>query len=113
MKRWPYRVFMLRELSSVFLAAYVVLLLVLVTKVHNGAHSFKAFENTLNSPGLLVFNSIVLVFALLHSVTWFLAVPKAMPVRRGEQKVPPQLLIGMNYVLMLALSAIVLAVALA
>jgi fumarate reductase subunit C len=111
-KRWPYRIFMLRELSSIFLAAYMVLLLVLVSKVHNGERSFTDFKNTLNSPGLLVFNSIAFLFALLHSVTWFQAVPKAMPVRRGENKVPPQLLIGMNYGVMLVLSAIVLIIAL-
>ena len=57
-----------------------------------------AFKNTLKSPGLLVFNSIALIFALLHSVTWFQAVPKALPLRRGENKVPPRLLIGAHYV---------------
>ena len=37
--RWPYQLFMLRELSAVFIAAYTVLLLVLVTQIHNGKHS--------------------------------------------------------------------------
>jgi fumarate reductase subunit C len=113
MKRWPYRLFMLRELSSVFLAAYVVVLLVLVSKVHDGQHAFTAFRQTLDSPGLLVFNSVVLLFALLHTVTWFQAVPKALPLRRGENKVSPHLLIGMHYGLMLVVSAAVLVIALA
>jgi fumarate reductase subunit C len=112
LKRWPYRLFMLRELSAVFLAAYMVLLLVLVTKVHDGKHSVKSFENTLKSPGLLVFTSITLLFALLHSVTWFQAVPKALPLRRGENTVPPRFLIGMHYIVMLVLSAIILIIAL-
>ncbi len=108
LKRWPYRLFMLRELSAVFLAAYMVVLLLLVTNVHDGEHAFKSFQNTLNSPGLLVFNSIALIFALLHSMTWFQAVPKALPLRRGENKVPPPLLIGAHCVVMLALTAIIL-----
>jgi fumarate reductase subunit C len=103
---------MLRELSAVFVAAYVVLLLVLVTQVHNGQHALRAFENTLKSPGLLIFTSIALIFALLHTVTWFQAVPKALPLRRGENKVPPRLLIGVHYVALLVLSAIILIIAL-
>ena len=35
-RRWPYRVFLLRELSSVAVAAYVALLLVLVSQVRDG-----------------------------------------------------------------------------
>lgn len=112
LKRWPYRIFVLRELSAVFLAAYTVLLLVLVHKVHDGPHAFRDFERTLNSPGLLTLNSVILLFALLHTVTWFQAVPKALPLRRGEAKVPPRLLIGAHYVAMLALSAILIILAL-
>lgn len=111
-QRWPYRIFMLRELSSVFIAAYVVVLLLLVTKVHDGRHAFNELDQTLKSPGLFVFNSVVLLFALLHSATWFQAVPKALPLRRGENKVPPVLLIGAHYALMLVLSAAMLIIAL-
>jgi fumarate reductase subunit C len=113
LKRWPYRIFMLRELSSVFLAAYVVVLLLLMTKVHDGRHAFNGIDQTLKSPGLLVFNCVVLLFALLHSLTWFQAVPKALPLRRGETKLPAPLLIGAHWVLMLVLSAAVLVIALA
>jgi fumarate reductase subunit C len=108
LKRRPYRIFMLRELSAVFLALYTVLLLVLVMKVHGSPNSFNAFVDTMESPGLVVFNIIALLFALLHTVTWFQAVPKALPLRRGEDRVPPALLIGANYVVMLGLSALVL-----
>jgi fumarate reductase subunit C len=111
-KRWPYQLFMLRELSAVFLAAYMVLLLVLVTQVHNGRHSVRSFENTLKSPWLLIFTSVALIFALLHTITWFQAVPNALPLRRGENKVPAGLLIGAHYVAMLVLSAIVLVIVL-
>lgn len=113
LKRWPYRIFMLRELSSVFLAAYVVVLLVLVSNVHDGHTAFTGMQQTLKSPGLLAFNSVALLFALLHSVTWFQAVPKALPLRRGEKQVSPVLLVGLHYGLMLVLSAAVLTISLA
>src|SRR6266567_4684437 len=112
LKRWPYRIFMLRELSAVFLALYTVLLLVLVTKVHQGADAFRAYAGMLGSPAFVVFSIVVLLFALLHSVTWFQAMPKGLPLRRGEEKVPPILLIGANYVVMVALTVIVLAIVL-
>lgn len=113
LRRWTYRLFVLRELSATFLAGYVVVLLILVAHVHDGPASTRSFERTLDSPGLLLFNSVVMVFALLHSITWFQAVPKALPLRRGEQKVPAQLLIGAHFILMFVLSAAVLVIALA
>jgi fumarate reductase subunit C len=112
LKRWPYRIFMLRELSAVFLALYMVLLLLLVVKVHDSANAFKDHVETLRSPALIVFHVVALLFALLHSVTWFQAMPKGLPLRRGEEKVPPLLLIGVNYAVMLGLTAIVLAIVL-
>jgi succinate dehydrogenase subunit C len=112
-KRWPYRIFVLRELSAVFLAAYTVILLVLVHKVHDGERAVQGFEKTLKSPGMLALNCVILLFALLHTVTWFQAVPKALPLRRGEAKVSPQLLIGGHFVAMLALSAALIILALA
>lgn len=105
---WNYRIFMLRELSAVFLAGYTAILVLLVVEVHNGARSFTNFEHTLRFPGLIIFNAVAFVFALLNSATWFQAVPKAMPIRRGEEKVPPALLIGVNYLAMLVLSALIL-----
>lgn len=111
--RWPYRIFMLREFSAVFLAAYTVVFLLLTMRVHNGRHAFNDYVQALKSPPFLVFTVVALLFALLHTVTWFQAVPKALPLRRGEDKVPPLLLIGANYVAMMGITAIVLAVFLA
>jgi fumarate reductase subunit C len=112
LRRWSYRLFVLRELSATFLAGYVVVLLILVAQVHDGPASFRNFEHTLKSPGLLLFNSVAMLFALLHSVTWFQAVPKALPIRRGEHRVPPQLPIWAHFILMFVLSAAVLVIAL-
>jgi fumarate reductase subunit C len=108
MTRWPYRVFMLRELSGVFLAGYTILLLVLVAKVHDGPQAYASFRNTLQSPGLIFFNSVALLFALLHSVTWFQAMPKVLPLRYGRQHRLTFVLVGLNYLMLLAATAIIL-----
>ena len=107
LKRWPYRIFMLRELSAVFASAYVVSLLVLVMKVHDGAEAFQDYLDVLQSQVLIAFHVIALLFALLHTVTWFQAVPKALPLRRGEERVPPALMIGCSYLAWLVVTLIV------
>ena len=110
LERWPYRIVMLRELSAVFAGAYMLLLLVLVTKVHDGPAAFKDYRDVLQSPILIGFHVVALLFALLHTVTWFHLMPKALPLRRGEERVPPQLMIGAAYGAWLATTVVVAAV---
>lgn len=110
LERWPYRIFMLRELSAVFAAVYVVLLLVLVAKVHGGAAAFADYLDVLQSPLLIAFHVVALLFALLHTVTWFQAMPKALPLRRGEERVPAPLMIGVNYAAWLTATVVVAAI---
>jgi fumarate reductase subunit C len=111
LETWPYRVFMLRELSAIFLAVYTVLLLVLVTRLHEGPGPFADYLDMLESAPLIAVHVVVLAFALLHTVTWFAAVPKGLPLRRGEEPVPPRLVIAANYVLLIAVTLVVVAIA--
>lgn len=106
LKRRPYTVFMAREWSSVFLSGYVVSLLVLLTKIAAGNRAYEDYVDFLQSPPMVVFHVVALLFSVLHSVTWFAAVPKGMPLRRGEDLVPPVLMIGANYVAWVVVSAV-------
>jgi fumarate reductase subunit C len=99
---------LLRELSAVFFIGYMILLLVLVMNVHDGPLAFASYVNTLRSPGIIVFNVLALLFALLHTVTWFNAMPTALPMRRGIGSVPAIFIIGPAYLLLLAVSAVIL-----
>ena len=110
LKRRSYAVFMAREWSALFVAIYVVLLLLLVAKVDAGERAFDDYVDVLQSPPLIVFHVVALLFALLHTVTWFQAMPKGLPLRRGEEPVPPVLMIGANYVVWAVVSAVVAAV---
>ena len=106
--RRPYRIFMLREWSATFVALYVVLLLVLAGKVRDGEATFDAYvEDVLQHPLMIAFHAVVLLFALLHTATWFGAMPKGLRLRRGEHEVPPMLVIGVNYAALAVLSVIV------
>jgi fumarate reductase subunit C len=103
---------MLRELSGVFLAGYTILLLILVASVHDGTNAFANFRNTLRSPGLIVFNVVALLFALLHTVTWFQAMPKVLPLRYEHNSRLALALVGMNYLMLLVLTTAVLVIVL-
>jgi len=110
MQRPPYMVFMLRELSAVFLAVYLVVLLMLVNSVHDSESAFEDFRDLLASPLMIVLHTIILLFAILHSVTWFQAVPKAIRLRRGEEFMPPMMLIGAHVLAWLGISVVILGI---
>ena len=108
--RWPYRIFILREWSATFMYIYMLLLLGLMQKVLTSEAAYHDYVDFLKSPLLIAFHVVALLFTLLHTVTWFQAVPKAMPVRRGEDKVPAVLMIAPAYVTMLGVSVVVAAI---
>lgn len=107
LKRWPYTKFMLREIAPVIVAVYLVILLVLIGKVRSGQAEYDAFMQTLKSPLAIAFHCVALVASIFHSVLWFNVTPQAMRVFRGEERVPPALLIGPNYALWVVLSVAV------
>ncbi len=84
-RRWAYRVFLLRELSAVAVAAYMVVLLMLVQSARDGD---KSFIETLESPAMIALHVVVLAFALLHTSTWFRALPKGLALKLGGSPVP-------------------------
>src|SRR5262249_50702015 len=66
--------FMLRELTSVFVAGYAVYLLFLIGYRNSPAK----FAELARSPGAIFFQIIALPFLIFHSVTWFNLTPKAI-----------------------------------
>ena len=83
-----YVLFMLRELTSVLIAAFLVVYLIQLAQLAQGAEAYTAFVERLASPGWLIFHLLVLIAALYHSITWFNLTPQVIIVRRGEERVP-------------------------
>ena len=109
LQTWTYRLFMLREMTSVFIAAYLVFLVVWLFRLAAGPQSFEQMLTAMQSPVSVVFHAIVLEAALYHSITWFNLTPKVMPVHIGEERVPdPLVAIGMGYLPWVVLSAVLL-----
>ena len=107
LKRGAYFFFMLREFTSVFIAAYLVLFLVMIERVSQGQAAYDSFMEGLKSPLSIIFHVVALAFALFHTITWFHLTPKAMAVRIGEERVKPAMIIAPNYVAWIAISAFV------
>lgn len=86
--------FMMRELSSVFIAIFLVVFLVELHQLSRGPQAYAAFLETLRSPGWIVFHVVALAFAIYHSVTWLKLIGVVQVVRVGERQVPPRLVAG-------------------
>jgi len=104
--------FMVRELTCVFVAGYAVFLMILLFRFGQGREAFHQFFEGLRSPASILLHLITLAFVGYHSVTSFNAAPVLMIVWRGEEKVAPNLIVGANYALWLIVSVLVLAAAL-
>ena len=97
LKRRPYIFFMIRELTSVFVAGYCIFLLVLVYKLTQGADAYGNFIAALKSPISVVLHLITLVFVLYHTITWFNLTPKILVLYRGEDRIPQGLVAATFY----------------
>ena len=107
LKKKTYVLFMVRELTCVAVGAYALFLLALAWR----AGDANAFEALLRSPLLIGLQIAALPLALFHSITWINLTPKVMVIFRGEEKVSPALIAGVNYLGWVVISGIVFWVA--
>jgi fumarate reductase subunit C len=105
--RWPYLKFILRELSSIFVAWFVVVTLLQIRALIHGPEDYAAFQEWLRSPLLLTLNAVSFLFVLFHAVTWFNLAAKAMAIRVGGKRLPGLAIAGPNYVAWVVVSAAV------
>jgi fumarate reductase subunit C len=105
LRRGSYFVFILRELSSLFVAWSVVYLLSLIRAVGSGEATYLAFLEWASHPVVLALNVITLFFLVFHTITWFNLAPQAMVVKVGKARVPGLLIAGSNYAAWVVLSA--------
>jgi fumarate reductase subunit C len=100
--------YMSREITSIFIGAYCVLLVVALHRLSSGKAAWEGFLLALQSPASIVFQFLVLVAAVYHAATWFNATQKAMPLQIGEDFVPGKLISGAHYLAWAVLSCVVL-----
>jgi len=107
-RKRTYLVFVMRELSSIFIAWFVVYLLLLIYAVSRGAAAYQRFFDWAGSPWVVALNVVALVFVLLHTVTWFSLTPQAMSVRVLDRTVPSFHIIAGQYTGLVVVSGFIL-----
>jgi len=97
LERRAYLSFITRELSSIFIAWFIVYLLLFVRAVAQGDSGYQAFIEWSRQPVVLVLNIVTFLFVTFHAFTWFNLAPKAMVVHVGKKRVPASLISASNY----------------
>ena len=105
--RWPYMKFILREMSSVFVAWFVIVTLLQIRALIGGPADYAEFQEWMRSPLLLTLNAVSFLFVMFHAVTWFSLASKAMAIRVGGRRLPGVAITAPNYVAWVVTSAVI------
>lgn len=103
-----YFLFMLRELSSVFIAIFLIVYLCQIYQLTRGPDAYIAFVRKLSSPGWILFHLVALLFALYHSVTWFQSSAVVLQLRIGERLIPRPFVMALHVGAWAVISLVVL-----
>ena len=107
LRKRTYFIFVMRELSSLFVAWFVLYFLLLIRAVSKGAGAYEDFLDWAASPVVVVINVVAFAFIVLHTVTWFGVTPQAMALQVRGKRVPAPIVIGAQYVGLAVVSAFV------
>lgn len=107
-KRWIHIKFIGRELTSICVAFYSIILLVFVVSLFSGPEAFDRLISILRHPLMIVINIFLLLGLLFHSITWFNLAPKAMVVKLGEKQVPGIFIALLNYAAWVIISVLLI-----
>jgi fumarate reductase subunit C len=105
--QWRYLKFILRELSSVFVALVVVMTLLQLRALRSGPDAYARLQAQLKTPAVIAISLISLFFVVFHTITWFNLTPRAMPVRLRGKLIPEWLVATPNYVVWIVASGAV------
>ena len=98
LEKKQYILFVIRELTSIFVAGYCLFLLFFILKIGDENETYKLLIIFLKSPLSLTLHLISFPFILYHTITWFNLTPKIIIVQIGEEKVSKELIAGLVYI---------------
>jgi len=103
-KRKPYVYFIVRELTSLFVAAYAVILLLQLNALRHGPEAWESLMASFSTPVSVILHVVILLFVLFHTITWFKLAPSAMVLKVGKKKIPGIAIIAVNFLMWIVLS---------
>src|SRR5205814_1093284 len=105
--RASYLLFILREVSSVFIAYFVTVTLLQISALARGPDAYARFQARMTWPAVIALNVVALAFVTYHAVTWFNLAPKALVVHLRGKPVPGGVIAASNYAAWLVASLVV------
>jgi fumarate reductase subunit C len=106
-----YKHYMLHEISSLFVAIYMLILIIGLFRLADGPDAWAGWLAWVASPIGLILHLIVFAFSVIHTTAWFTAVPQALRIQRGTSVVPGNVIIGAHYGILAVVSLFVLVLA--
>ena len=83
-------VYMAREVTAIFVAAYALVLLAGLMRLAQGREAFEQWLDGLASPFSIAFHVLLLAVFAYHTWSWFTIMPKTMPpVVLGGRRLAP------------------------
>ena len=89
-----YFLFMLRELSSLFIALFVLVFLYELFLLSRGPEAHGLLQGALRAPAAVAFYVVAFLFAVYHTVTWFQAASRIQVVRLGSWTMPGWMMVA-------------------
>ncbi|MGH7672883.1 MAG: fumarate reductase subunit C [Gemmatimonadales bacterium] len=107
LQKRSYAGFVLRELTSVFVAFFAVVYLWQLRALAQGPDAYAQFLARLKTPLFLTLDTVAFLFVLFHTITWFNLTPTAIVLRARGKRVPDWIIVGANYAAWLVISGAV------
>lgn len=102
-----YLLFVVREFTSVLIAAYLVVFLIFLQRLAAGPSSYESYLRWLAQPAVVAFHLLALAAALYHSVTWLELTPLTVVIRIRDRRVPAQTIVAANVAAWIAVSIVI------
>ena len=109
MRQGRYKVYMLRELTSVVVGFYTfTLIFALAALAENSASHWNAFLASQQNTAMVAVHGFALVYFILYQTfAWFKLAPKALPLQIGEKKLPDRYIVIAHYIIWTLVSVFV------
>ena len=83
----PFRRFAAREITSMFAAAFSVIMLLFLFALSRGPRAYGSFLRWLQTPWSIALSAIILGAVLYHTGTWFRLTTRILSIRLGHRTV--------------------------
>ena len=106
--KFTYTKFIFRELTSLAVLYAALLLLVQVGALHRGPEAYSRFLELLQSPAVLIVNTVAFAALLFHTTTWLGLAPKAMVIQVGNHRLPNRVVLLAHYAAWIGVSILLI-----